>query len=60
MSCFAAHPRVGVGMAARERVRKRSEGRAGVREAAHGGGENGAEKIFLEGAFCGAEIEMTQ
>ena len=44
----------------RERVRKGAKGRAGVREAAHGGGENRAKKIFFEGAFCGAEIEMTQ
>ena len=49
-----------MGMAAREKVRKGAEGRAGVREAAHGGGENGAKKIFLEGVLCGAEIEMTQ
>ena len=38
----------------RERVRKGAEGRAGVREAAHGGGENGAKKIFFRGVFCGA------
>ena len=49
-----------MGMAAREKVRKGAEGRAGVREAAHGGGENGAKKIFFRGAFCGAEIKMTQ
>ena len=48
------------GAKGRERTRKGAEGRAGVREAAHGGGENGAKKIFLEGVFCGAEIEMTQ
>ena len=41
-------------------ARKGAEGRAGVREAAHGGGENRAKKIFFEGTFCGAEIEMTQ
>ena len=44
----------------RERTRNGAEGRAGAREAAHGGGENGAKKFFFEGAFCGAEIEMTQ
>ena len=56
----SAEPRAGVGMAAREKVRKGAEGRAGVREAAHGGGENGAKKIFFRGAFCGVEIKMTQ
>ena len=45
---------------ARPRGDRGAEGRAEVREAAHGGGENGAKKIFFEGAFCGAEIEMTQ
>ena len=44
----------------RERVRTGAEGRAGVREAAHGGGENRAKKIFFEGVFCGVEIKMTQ
>ena len=34
-------------------VRKGAEGRAGVREAAHGGAENRAEKIFSEGCFAG-------
>ena len=43
-----------------EAARNGAEGRAGVREAAHGGDENRAKKIFFEGAFCGAEIEMTQ
>jgi len=43
-----------------EAARKGAEGRAGVREAAHGGGENGAKKFFFEGAFCGVYIEMTQ
>ena len=42
------------------RARNGAEGRAGVREAARGGGENRAKKIFFEGAFCGAEIKMTQ
>ena len=46
--------------ARRERTRTGAEGRAGVRAAAGGGGENRAKKIFFEGAFCGAEIEMTQ
>ena len=41
-------------------VRKGAEGRAGVRAAAGGGGENRAKKIFFEGAFCGVYIEMTQ
>ena len=44
----------------RERARKGAEGRAGVREAACGGGGNRAKKIFFEGAFCGVYIEMTQ
>ena len=43
-----------------EAARNGAEGRAGVREAAHGGDENRAKKIFFEGAFCGAEIKMTQ
>ena len=41
-------------------VRKGAEGRAGVREAAGGGGENRAKKNFLRGSFCGVKIEMTQ
>ena len=44
----------------RGRARKGAEGRAGVREAAGGGGENRAKKIFLRGSFCGVKIEMTQ
>ena len=42
------------------RVRNGAEGRAGVREAAGGGGENRAKKNFLRGSFCGVKIEMTQ
>ena len=44
----------------RGRARKGAEGRAGVRAAAGGGGENRAKKFFFEGAFCGVYIEMTQ
>ena len=46
--------------ARRERTRTGAEGRAGVREAAGGGGENRAKKNFLRGSFCGVKIEMTQ
>ena len=44
----------------RERVRKGARGCVRPRAAGCGGGENRAKKIFFEGAFCGAEIEMTQ
>ena len=42
------------------RVRNGAEGRAGVRGAAHGGGEKRAKKIFFRGVFCVVEIKMTQ
>jgi len=34
-------------------VRKGAKGCAGVREAAHGGDENRAKKIFFRGRFAG-------
>ena len=41
-------------------ARKGARGCVRPRAAGCGGGENRAKKIFFEGAFCGAEIEMTQ
>ena len=43
-----------------EKARKGARGCVRPRAAGCGGGENRAKKIFFEGAFCGAEIEMTQ